>query len=522
MRKKFLTYIALFVLTLVLNIQTVYAETISGSLSKGDGDKTLKAGDVITVEYHITTAVNREEQLDLQKLFLTLYYDSDVFEIVAGNGSCNFSYSLGKVVGCAKERNGTTKKSMDNYDIDFNGEVVGVFNGYADKTVLKVNFKVKENVITQTAKIYNNERDRINYFDHYYDNYDYNENDDYYDGKSEEITGYSELVYNIVGKNTDATLKSLSVENYKLIPEFKSNVKNYVVNVNSDVDNVNVLATCNGKNCKVTGNGKKTLQVGNNNFDIVVKSESGMQETYKLVIVRAEDNRSKDSDLAIARIFDSITKEEIKYDFDGKKLEYNIDVFNDVNNIYFELECSNALCKIDKEKSYDLVEGNNKIEIVVTAENGDKKTYIFNVNRKNETKKSLKSLSIYGYQMTPQFKENVYEYQVDYDGRFDELDIKYETLDKNTEVIIEGNKDLKNINNNKIKLTLKASNKENNTTYTILLNRVKNNKNTNTIVPLLIIIGIAIPVALVILYFVLRKKKTLKVMDSEEKNNIQS
>ena len=28
--------------------------------------------------------------------------------------------------------------------------------------------------------------------------------------------------------------------------------------------------------------------------------------------------------------------------------------------------------------------------------------------------------------MTPQFKENVYEYQVDYDGRFDELDIKYE------------------------------------------------------------------------------------------------
>ncbi len=522
MKNKFLICILSFFLLAVLNIQTVYADSIGGSLSKGEEDKVLEAGDIVTVEYHIETAVNREEQLDLQELFLTLYYDSDVFEIVEGNSSCNFSYSLGKVVGCGSERNGLSKKNMDNYNIEFNDENSAIFYGYGDKTVLKVKFKVKENVITQTAKIYNNERDRINYFDHYYDDYDYGEEDDYYDGKSEEITGYSELVYSIVGKNTDASLKSLSVENYRLIPEFKTNVKNYVVNVNSDVDNVNILATCNGKNCQITGNGKKTLKVGDNNFDIVVKSESGTQETYKLIIVRAEDNRSKDSNLVLARIFDSNTKEEIKFDFDGKDIEYNIDVLNDVSNIYFDLECSNALCKIDKKNNYDLAEGNNKIEITVTAENGDKKTYIFNINRKNETKKFLKSLSIYGYQMTPQFEENTYEYHVDYDGRFDELDIKYETKEKNTKVTIEGNKDLKNIDNNKIKVKLKASKEENNTTYTILLNRIKNNENTNIIVYLLIIIVIAIIVVMVILYFVLRKKKKSKIANNAENNNIQS
>ena len=148
MKNKFLMYILSFVLIAVLNIQTVYAESLGGDLAKGEEEKALKAGDVVTVEYSIGTAVNRTEQLDLQELYLTLYYNSDVFEIVEGTDGCNYSYSLGKVVGCSKERNGITKRNMDSYDIKFDDEKPGIYYGYDEKVVLKVKFKVKENVIS--------------------------------------------------------------------------------------------------------------------------------------------------------------------------------------------------------------------------------------------------------------------------------------------------------------------------------------------------------------------------------------
>lgn len=106
-----------------------------------------------------------------------------------------------------------------------------------------------------------------------------------------------------------------------------------------------------------------------------------------------------------------------------------------------------------------LQEGENQFSVVVTAQDGTKKTYTINVTREAMTQENtvvdetaiedvtdvvgLKELTISGVELSPAFDQNVYEYTAKLIGDKTTLDIQAIPVNENQKVEIIGNEDLK-------------------------------------------------------------------------------
>ncbi len=85
-------------------------------------------------------------------------------------------------------------------------------------------------------------------------------------------------------KSNDNFLKSLTVDEYELIPNFNKETLEYSVIVPSTVDKININAVKNDSTAKVDGAGEKEVVEGSNEFNINVISESGATRTYKIIV----------------------------------------------------------------------------------------------------------------------------------------------------------------------------------------------------------------------------------------------
>ena len=83
-------------------------------------------------------------------------------------------------------------------------------------------------------------------------------------------------------------LKSLAVEGYTLSPEFNKDVKEYSVDVPSEITKVNIVASPEDGTASITGIGEFEVVEGSNTFDIVVTAQNGNTNTYK-INVNVED-----------------------------------------------------------------------------------------------------------------------------------------------------------------------------------------------------------------------------------------
>jgi hypothetical protein len=100
-------------------------------------------------------------------------------------------------------------------------------------------------------------------------------------------------------KSSDAKLKSIKLSTGKLIPNFKSTITQYKVNVKSSVRTFYVIPTKNNQyasikvNNKTVISGKKSntfsLRTGNNIITIVVTAQNGTKKTYRLTIIRSRN-----------------------------------------------------------------------------------------------------------------------------------------------------------------------------------------------------------------------------------------
>ena len=80
----------------------------------------------------------------------------------------------------------------------------------------------------------------------------------------------------------------------------------------------------------------------------------------------------------------SIDKNKISPEFNKDVTEYSLVVNGETEKINVAAEAEEATASISGTGEITLKEGTNKIEVVVTAENGDKKTYVINVTRKEK------------------------------------------------------------------------------------------------------------------------------------------
>lgn len=91
-------------------------------------------------------------------------------------------------------------------------------------------------------------------------------------------------------KSSDNFLKDLSIDGYKLTPEFNKDTLEYSVTVPSTVNKVNILATKNDSTASIDGIGEKEVVEGSNPFEIVVTAQNGASKTYKINVIVEDIN----------------------------------------------------------------------------------------------------------------------------------------------------------------------------------------------------------------------------------------
>ncbi len=177
------------------------------------------------------------------------------------------------------------------------------------------------------------------------------------------------------------------------------------------------------------------------------------------------------------------------HDFKGFKAattSYEVVVPEDTETIEVYATAQHAKAKIEGTGSKKLEKGENKAEVVVTAEDGTKKTYTLNIIREvkqeepnepevtattGETEgKGLAELKVNYLSLSPTFKTNTYAYTVKYIGEDTKLDINAKPTDESYTVDITGNEDLKEGENI---ITILVSDKDGNNvaTYQVTVNK---------------------------------------------------
>lgn len=78
----------------------------------------------------------------------------------------------------------------------------------------------------------------------------------------------------------------------------------------------------------------------------------------------------------------SLSIEGYEISFDKETLEYSIEVENDVEKVNISASPEDSKASVSGTGEREVTEGNNKLEVKVTAENGNERTYVINVKVK--------------------------------------------------------------------------------------------------------------------------------------------
>lgn len=303
---------------------------------------------------------------------------------------------------------------------------------------------------------------------------------------------------NIYRPSGNSSLDSLSVEGINV--EFNSEKLNYDLIINSD--KINITATTSSSTSKVEGTGEKKLEYGKNEFKIIVTAENGSKRTYILNITRYDTNNTLKSI--------KINGEEVKIN-DNKEITFT----TKLDKIKIEANANSDRVKsITGTGDENIVYGANEFEIIVTAENGDIRTYKLVVNRLSDNR--LSKLTINGKDID--LKDNIYNYNFEVDSDIDKVKIDAKLQDeKNKFVDGYGSRTINNLESNKTKVVLKIKGQDGND-VTYIINIIKKdkdkseediNKNIKTGVASICLVAIIALVTLLIGIIAYRKRNDL-------------
>lgn len=180
---------------------------------------------------------------------------------------------------------------------------------------------------------------------------------------------------------SNADLKSLRVDIEGIVPTFDKNVKQYYLNIQNTINNIDVLAVAENPKSSIEITGNTNLKDGLNVISIKVVSEDKTQENiYNINVTKTANLDTANTNLETLAIENVL----LNPPFDNTITHYDIEISNSTTqlNILAVPENENASTSISGNN--DLKEGNNQIVISVTASNGfTKKYFIINAYKRN-------------------------------------------------------------------------------------------------------------------------------------------
>ena len=248
--------------------------------------------------------------------------------------------------------------------------------------------------------------------------------------------------------------------------------------VNTDeVDNTTCKATITVKATETTNN-----NTGSNN------SSNG-----------STSSTTKSSDATLS----TLGVRPAEYDFNNfskNKTSYSVTVPNDVDKLdVIAVASAGSKAKISISGNTNLKVGSsNNISVVVTAEDGTKKTYTIKVTKlaqedekegnlieeneeNNEENKDtvenelkLESLTVKNFTLNPEFSSDTYSYTIDInmnENDVDKLELEYSANSDNANIEVIGNENLKE-GENIITIMLSSEDSENTVIYQIVVNKI--------------------------------------------------
>lgn len=305
---------------------------------------------------------------------------------------------------------------------------------------------------------------------------------------------------------------------------FDSDQNSYNIDVGGNINKVSINASLKSpKSYYIDGYGPRVVSVqeGLNVVFIRVKSESGLENIYKINIFKSNNTTSN-----INYDNTKLSSLSLNYgtlDFNPDIKEYSMDVDNSIEAIKVYAFAQDLTADVVVTGGESLVDGDNKINIKIVKNNALVNEYVVNVKRKKiennpdeETK--LENLVINGYNIN--FKEDKYTYELQ-EGSNDNLIISAYPKSNNSKITIIDNK--KSADNNEISIIVTSKSGDTKTYALKVYKKFWTTKNEIIAVLFTFIIGLII--LSIIKYYELkkieeeRKKLELKKKAAQKKKN---
>jgi subtilisin family serine protease len=225
--------------------------------------------------------------------------------------------------------------------------------------------------------------------------------------------------------STDASLASLSIDGHRLNPAFSPSTTRYAVALPYNVPSLTVTPTAADANATITVNGDAIssgstsppidVVVGSNTVEIVVTAESGDTRKYIITAARAVPS-------ANAQLTDLVlSKGQLSPSFSSSVTNYVAQVAYQASSIRITPTAADALAAITVDGSpvasgtasqpVALKVGRNVVQVVVTAQTGNKRTYSITIERAKSSNAKLAKLQLKGEKLIPDFKPGKLNYR---------------------------------------------------------------------------------------------------------------
>ena len=335
--KKIVSSLMALVLAMCLLLpMNVSAASASASLS---GPGTVRAGDTITLTFKLNGS-------NLSGASGTLAYDGGQLQMTGTKQVIASPWMV--------EFNGNNMVAYDN-------NLSSPINGSRD--LFTVSFKVKD--VAAGTKI------SVSY-----------QNVVASDGSADANIGtvsYSVTVAAPLSANN--ALANLTVSNATISPAFNANTTSYTAEVPFSVSKLDVTATAADSKAKVSISSPNLTPDGTTNVTVTVTAENGAQKTYTIKVHREKDPNyvaSGNNDLA------GITVEGFLLSpvFSAEVTEYVVWLPYETESVSISGTAADSKASVQVVGGDSLAAGqDNPVQVICTAENGDKKEYTVIVKR---------------------------------------------------------------------------------------------------------------------------------------------